>query len=151
MAATEAKLPQIKALLDGETPDFEIEGARHKITFLNPELKLINLRDEIKLHVSAYGPRGRALTARLGAGWLNFVGDVDTGVAAMKAMSTEDPLFGNGVIRADGRKVHPMYLLQVKTPAESKSEWDVFRVVGTIPADKAFRPLNEGGCPLAKN
>jgi branched-chain amino acid transport system substrate-binding protein len=72
-------------------------------------------------------------------------------VAAMKAMPTEDPLFGNGVIRADGRKVHPMYLLQVKTPAESKSEWDVFKVVGTIPADKAFRPLNEGGCPLVKN
>ena len=66
----------VMALLDGETPEFEIEGKRQKITFLNPELKLINLRDEVKLHVSAYGPRGRALTARLGAGWLNFVGDV---------------------------------------------------------------------------
>jgi branched-chain amino acid transport system substrate-binding protein len=69
-------------------------------------------------------------------------------VAAMKAMPTDDPLFGKGTIRADGRKIHPMYLLQVKTPAESKSEWDVFKVVGTIAADKAFRPLNEGGCPL---
>ena len=66
----------VMALLDGETPDFEVEGKKHKITFLNPELKLINLRDEVKLHISAYGPRGRALTARLGAGWLNFVGDV---------------------------------------------------------------------------
>ena len=71
-------------------------------------------------------------------------------VAAMKAMPTDDPLFGKGTIRADGRKIHPMYLLQVKTPTESKSEWDVFKVIGTIPAYKAFRPLNEGGCPLVK-
>jgi branched-chain amino acid transport system substrate-binding protein len=71
-------------------------------------------------------------------------------VAAMKAMPTDDPLFGKGTIRADGRKIHPMYLLQVKTPTESKSEWDVFKVIDTIPADKAFRPLNEGGCPLVK-
>ena len=71
-------------------------------------------------------------------------------VAAMKAMPTDDPLFGKGTIRADGRKIHPMYLLQVKTPTESKSEWDVFKVIGTIPADKAFRPLNEGSCPLVK-
>ncbi len=69
-------------------------------------------------------------------------------VDAMKAMPTNDPLFGTGKIRADGRKLHPMYLLEVKTPEESKSEWDVFKVVGTIPADKAFRPLEEGGCPL---
>ncbi len=69
-------------------------------------------------------------------------------VEAMKAMPTDDPVFGKGTIRADGRQVHPMYLLQVKTPAESKSEWDVFKVVGTIPADKAFRPLKDGGCQL---
>ena len=72
-------------------------------------------------------------------------------VAAMKAMPTDDPLFGTGTIRADGRKIHPMYLLEVKTPAESKGEWDAFKIVQTIPADKAFRPLNEGGCPLVKN
>ena len=85
----------VMALLDGETPEFEIEGKKQKITFLNPELKLINLRDEIKLHVSAYGPRGRSLTARLGAGWLNFVGDVPTGVAAMKAMQESWDRGGN--------------------------------------------------------
>jgi branched-chain amino acid transport system substrate-binding protein len=72
-------------------------------------------------------------------------------VVAMKAMPTDDILYGKGTIRADGRKVHPLYLLQVKTPEESKSQWDVFKIVGTIPADKAFRPLNEGGCPLVKN
>lgn len=71
-------------------------------------------------------------------------------VDAMKAMPTDDPLFGRGQVRVDGRKIHPMYLLQVKKPAESKSEWDVFKVVGTVDADKAFRPLSEGGCPLVK-
>jgi branched-chain amino acid transport system substrate-binding protein len=69
-------------------------------------------------------------------------------VAAMKAMPTDDPLYGKGTIREDGRKIHPLYLLQVKTPEESKSQWDLFKVVGTIPADLAFRPLGEGGCPL---
>ena len=69
-------------------------------------------------------------------------------VESMKAMPTDDPLFGKGQIRADGRKIHPMYLLQVKTPEESKSDWDVFKLASTVPADKAFRPLNEGGCPL---
>ncbi len=85
----------VMALLDGETPEFEIEGKRRKITFLNPELDLINLRDEVKLHISAYGPRGRALTARLGAGWLNFVGDVPAGVAAMQAMQQSWDRGGN--------------------------------------------------------
>ena len=85
----------VMALLEGETPEFEVEGKSRKITFLNPELKLINLRDEVKLHVSAYGPRGRALTARLGAGWLNFVGDVAGGVAAMKEMQASWDRGGN--------------------------------------------------------
>jgi branched-chain amino acid transport system substrate-binding protein len=69
-------------------------------------------------------------------------------VAAMKATPTDDPLYGRGTIREDGRKVHPMYLLQVKSPAESKSEWDVFKVIATIESGQAFRPLKDGGCPL---
>ena len=69
-------------------------------------------------------------------------------VAAMKATADDDPLFGHVVIREDGRAIHPMYLLEVKTPAESHSEWDVFKIVATIPGEQAFRPLNEGGCPL---
>jgi branched-chain amino acid transport system substrate-binding protein len=69
----------------------------------------------------------------------------------MKAMPTDDPLFGKGTIRADGRKIHPMYLFQVKSPAESKGEWDYFKLVSTIPAEEAFRPLKDGGCPLVTN
>jgi branched-chain amino acid transport system substrate-binding protein len=80
-------------------------------------------------------------------------GSADDGkavVAAMKEIPTDDPLFGRGSVRSDGRTLHPMYLFQVKTPTESKSAWDVYKLVATIPADQAFRPLNEGGCPLVK-
>jgi branched-chain amino acid transport system substrate-binding protein len=71
-------------------------------------------------------------------------------VDAMKSMPTDDPLFGKGTIRADGRKMHPMYLLQVKTPAESSGDWDYMKVAATIAPEDAFRPLTAGGCPLAK-
>ena len=69
-------------------------------------------------------------------------------VARMKAMPTQDKLFGNGTIRADGRKLHDMYLFEVKSPAESKYPGDYYKLRATIPAAEAFRPLNEGGCPL---
>ena len=69
-------------------------------------------------------------------------------VAKMKEMPTDDPLFGKGEVRADGRKTHDMYLFEVKKPEELKGPWDYYKLLTTIPADKAFRPLNEGGCPL---
>jgi len=69
-------------------------------------------------------------------------------VAEMKQSPVDDPLFGHVVIRQDGRAVHSMYLLQVKTPSESKDKWDVFKVTTAIPAEQAFRPLTQGGCPL---
>ncbi len=68
----------------------------------------------------------------------------------MKAMPTEDPLFGKGSIRQDGRKIHPAYLVEVKKPSESKAPWDYHKIRATIPADQAFRPMSEGGCPLVK-
>jgi branched-chain amino acid transport system substrate-binding protein len=71
-------------------------------------------------------------------------------VAKMKEMPTDDPLFGKGSIRVDGRKIHPAYLVKVKTPAESKAPWDYYKIVSTIPADEAFRPLKDGGCSLVK-
>ena len=77
----------------------------------------------------------------------------DTGVAVveqMKKMPTDDPLFGNGSIRADGRKLHPAYLVEVKKPSESKGPYDYYKIRATIPADQAFRPLNQGECPLVK-
>ncbi|MEO8755935.1 MAG: ABC transporter substrate-binding protein [Casimicrobiaceae bacterium] len=71
-------------------------------------------------------------------------------VAKMKEMPTDDPLFGKGTIRVDGRKIHPAYLMEVKKPAESKGPWDYYKVRATIPADLAFRPLKDGECPLVK-
>jgi branched-chain amino acid transport system substrate-binding protein len=71
-------------------------------------------------------------------------------VDAMKAMPTDDILFGKGRIREDGRTLHPMYLFQVKTPAESTGKWDVYKLVSTVPADQAFRPMADGNCPLVK-
>ena len=65
-------------------------------------------------------------------------------------MPTDDPLFGKGTIRADGRKIHDAYLYEVKKPSESKHAGDYYKVLATIPAAEAFRPLNEGGCPLVK-
>jgi branched-chain amino acid transport system substrate-binding protein len=69
-------------------------------------------------------------------------------VAKMKEMPTEDPLFGKGIIRADGRKLHPAYLFEAKKPEESKYPGDFYKLRATIPANEAFRPLNEGNCPL---
>ena len=69
-------------------------------------------------------------------------------VEKMKSMPTDDKLFGKGSVRPDGRKIHPMYLFEVKKPAESKGPWDLYNVRATIPAEEAFRPLKEGGCPL---
>ncbi|HEY0423997.1 MAG TPA: ABC transporter substrate-binding protein [Rhodopila sp.] len=72
-------------------------------------------------------------------------------VQRMKAMPTDDDCFGPGRIREDGRALHPVYLLEAKTPSESKQSWDVAKVIATTPMEEAFRPLNEGGCPLVKS
>ena len=90
------------------------------------------------------------------AGVLHYLKAVDAAktddgskvVAKMKELPTDDPLFGKGTVRADGRKIHPVYLFEVKKPSESKAPYDYYKLVQTIAADKAFRPLNEGNCPL---
>jgi len=113
LADLEAYIHTVYALLREETVEAEIEGHRRKIRFLNPELGLINTRDPIPLHVSAYGPRAQALTARLGAGWLYFLAGVDGGrraLAEMRAAWTAaghtTPLsavgFALGCVLADG-------------------------------------------------
>jgi branched-chain amino acid transport system substrate-binding protein len=71
-------------------------------------------------------------------------------VDKMKSTPTDDPLFGKGSIRVDGRTLHPAYLVEVKKPSESKGPWDYYKTVATIPADEAFRPLKDGGCSLVK-
>ena len=71
-------------------------------------------------------------------------------IDTMKAIPTDDTLFGKGLIRADGRKLHPMYLYKDKAPAESKYDWDYFKLVSTIKPEDAFRPLDKGDCPFVK-
>jgi branched-chain amino acid transport system substrate-binding protein len=71
-------------------------------------------------------------------------------IAKMKATPVNDFFAHGGKIREDGRMVHDMYLVQLKTPAESKSDWDIYNVLATIPGEQAFRPLNEGNCPLVQ-
>ena len=72
-------------------------------------------------------------------------------IAAMKKMPTDDDCFGAGSIRVDGRKIHPAYLWEVKSPAESKGPWDYYKPLATTPGDQAFRPLEKGACPLVKS
>ena len=95
----------------------------------------------VTLHyLKAVGDMGAAAAKADGAG----------AVARMKAMPTADDCFGPGMIRADGRKIHPSYLFQAKSPAESHGPWDGLKLVATTPADQAFRPLAAGGCSLVK-
>jgi len=72
-------------------------------------------------------------------------------VAKMKEMPTDDPLFGKGHIRADGRKIHPAYLFEVKKPEESKYPGDDYKLRATIPAEEAFRPMKDDNCPMVTN
>jgi branched-chain amino acid transport system substrate-binding protein len=72
-------------------------------------------------------------------------------VDKMKQLPTDDPLFGKGTIRADGRKLHNMYLFQVKKPEESRYPWDYYTLIKTIPPEQAWRPLSEGGCDFVKS
>ena len=72
-------------------------------------------------------------------------------VNQMKALPTDDPLFGKGYIRADGRKIHPAYLFQVKKPEESKYPGDDYILRATIPAEEAFRPMKDDNCPMVTN
>ncbi len=71
-------------------------------------------------------------------------------VAKMKELPTEDVTFGKGKVREDGRHMHPMYLWEVKKESESKGAWDYMKLVKTIPAEEAWRPLSEGGCSMVK-
>ncbi len=77
--------------------------------------------------------------------------DPDQVMAKMREMPINDFMTRNGRLRIDGRVIRDMYLFEVKTPAESKAEWDVYKLVRTVPGDEAFRPLDQGGCPLVRS
>ena len=110
----------------------EVRGAMDKYPTMN--------------HAGVYAGTLHYLKARLALGPGEH--DGKSIVAKMKELPTDDILFGKGTIRADGRKIHPAYLFEVKKPEESKYPGDFYHLRATIPADEAFRPLKDGGCPL---
>jgi 5,10-methylenetetrahydromethanopterin reductase len=116
----EAYIEQVYGLLRRETVAFEMEGETRKIRFLNPELGLINTTDPIALHVSAYGPRTRALTARLGAGWIDFVGNVEAGVREVQAMRQEWSQAGRPLEKLSATAFALGCVLQDGEPADSE-------------------------------
>ena len=101
-------------------------------------------------HAGCYAAALHYLKAAADMGAAAAKADGAAAVARMKAMPTEDDCFGAGSIRADGRKIHPSYLFEVKAPNESKGPWDYYKLLQTTPAEEAFRPLAEGGCPLVR-
>ena len=122
---------------------------------LNPQTRSFSQRFS-KLHKGAMPTMAQAGVYSAVLHYLKAVealkSDADGGkvVAKMKELPTDDPIFGAGSIRQDGRKLHDMYLFEVKKPSESTKPWDYYKLRATIPADQAFRPLNEGNCPLVK-
>ena len=114
LARLEEYIRVVQGLLNGETVDWKEQSEAHKIRFLNPELELINLRDPIPVHISAFGPRGRRLTAKLGAGWMVAVRDVKGATAALADMQKAwqeagrngkelyATAFGGGCVLAEG-------------------------------------------------
>ena len=105
-------------------------------------------RPPSQVPAGCYGATLHYLKAVADMGVAAAKADGRAAVARMKAMPTDDDAFGPGRIREDGRKLHPVYLFEVKTPAESTGPWDFYKVVATTPAEEAFRPLAEGGCPF---
>jgi branched-chain amino acid transport system substrate-binding protein len=76
--------------------------------------------------------------------------DAATVMVWMKANPVDDFYAKGARLREDGRLIHPIYLLQVKSPGESKYPWDYYKILATLPPEQAFRPLSEGGCPFVK-
>ncbi|MFI5002812.1 MAG: hypothetical protein ACHQK9_23245, partial [Reyranellales bacterium] len=116
----ETYIHQVYGLLRRETIDFEMEGQKRKIRFLNPELPLFNTKDPIALHLSAFGPRTRALTAKLKAGWIDFVGKVENGVKEVEAMRAEWSKAGHAVGDLQATAFALGCVLQDGEPADSE-------------------------------
>jgi 5,10-methylenetetrahydromethanopterin reductase len=116
----ETYIAQVYGLLRRETVDFEMEGQKRKIRFLNPELPLFNTQDPIALHLSAFGPRTRALTAKLKAGWIDFVGKVENGIKEVEAMREAWRKAGHAIADLQATAFALGCVLQDGEPADSE-------------------------------
>ena len=101
-------------------------------------------------HAGCYSATLHYLKAVAAMGVAAAKADGKAVIDRMKAMPTEDDAFGRGTIRADGRKLHPAYLFEVKAPNESRGAWDYYKLLQTTPAEEAFRPMADGGCALVR-
>jgi len=102
------------------------------------------------IHAGGYSAAVHYLKAVASLGVAQGKADGAAVIRRMKEMPTDDSLFGQGTVRADGRKIHPMHLFQVKAPTESRGAWDYFKLLQSVPAGQAFRPMAEGGCALVR-
>ena len=100
------------------------------------------------VHAGTYSSTLHYLKAAVAMGVAQIKADGAATVAQLKKMPTDDDCFGPGSIREDGRKLHPSYLWEIKKPSESKGPWDYYKAIASTPADQAFRPLGQGGCPM---
>jgi branched-chain amino acid transport system substrate-binding protein len=103
------------------------------------------------VHAGQYSAVTHYLKAAAAIGADKAMASGRAAVAQMQATATDDPLFGKGKVRMDGRVIHDMHLFEVKSPAQSKQAWDYYTLRRTIPAEQAFRPLDQGGCPLVRS
>jgi len=102
------------------------------------------------IHAGGYSAAMHYLKAAASLGVAAARADGAAAIRRMKEMPTNDPLFGPGQVRADGRKIHPMHLFLVKSPGESRGPWDYFQLLRSLPAGESFRPMAEAGCALAR-
>jgi 5,10-methylenetetrahydromethanopterin reductase len=119
LADMEEYIRVVTALLRGETVEAEIEGKHRLIRLLNPELGLINTKDPIGLYVAATGPRARALSARLGAGWISTVGDAETASAVLRELRSSREAAGHGAEALDSVVLTGGAILEEGEPADS--------------------------------
>jgi len=124
-----------------------------------------DMNDDTRAFAKRFAPRNNdryptAMQAGVYAATLHYLkavdelgasGDGKAVVQQMKKLPTDDPLFGKGTVRADGRKLHNMYLFEVKKPEESKYSWDYYKLIKTIQPGEAWRPLEDGGCDFLKS
>ena len=112
--------------------------------------KMVNNHQVNSVQAQAYSCAFHYLRAVESIGLVRAKASGLEAVEAMKRLPTDDDAHGPGSVRADGRKLHPTYLFQAKTPAESKGPWDYLKLLATTPAEQAFRPIADGGCPFMK-
>lgn len=168
LADMETYVRAVNDLIDEKTIELELEGRAHKMRFLNPELGLINTKDPIRLHVSAYGPKSRALVAKLGAAWLNFVGEVSGALAALESMQQNwagaghpaDDLYSTafalGCVLADGEAADSPRALAQGGPRAAvllhrAADAALAGLANTSPIPESVRETVEGYIELARS